>query len=204
MPRIRASTIEEHKSLTRREILDAAAALFFAQGYEETSLSDIAAYVGIGRTTFYDYFGDKEEVLVELVEESVPKLIDKFLGDLPSELSARDRLAEMTIRSLMFVADETNLGTLVMREVPKLGPEAQRRVGIAHSRIGDEIRIICSEAVAGGEFVGDDVDYLADFVTNVVLWAARSLIKAEDPKQEVHEVAEATLRLLFDGICRRA
>jgi AcrR family transcriptional regulator len=53
MPRIRAATIDEHKELTRTEILEAAGRLFRAEGYGETTLRDIASYVGIGRTTLY-------------------------------------------------------------------------------------------------------------------------------------------------------
>ena len=51
MPRIRADSIVEHKEKTRSEILDAGATLFRSQGYTDTNLGDIAAYVGIGRTT---------------------------------------------------------------------------------------------------------------------------------------------------------
>ena len=200
MPRIRAGSIREHKAQTRREILEAAAALFCAHGYEDTSLGDIAAYVGIGRTTLYDYFRDKEEVLVELVEESVPAAVDRFLDGVPADVAGRERLSELVQRALMFIADEANLGTLVMREVPKLSPEAQRRVGMAHGRIGEEIRAVCADAVASGDFVTTDPDRLGDYATTVVLWAARRLIRAEDPKQIVHDVSDETLRLLFDGL----
>ena len=93
MPRIRAATIVAHKDATRRALLDAAAELFRAQGYAETNLADITAFAGIGRTTIYEYFTDKEDVLVNLVEDAVPSVVAGMLADLPEDLDMRERLA---------------------------------------------------------------------------------------------------------------
>jgi len=91
VPRIRAESIEEHKTLTRREILTAAADLFRAQGYAETSLGEISSHVGIGRTTLYEYFADKEGILVSLVQQELPGLMADLVADLPGETSCRYR-----------------------------------------------------------------------------------------------------------------
>ena len=47
MPRIRAANIEEHKELTRAQVLEAAERLFGEFGYEDVALGDVAAAVGI-------------------------------------------------------------------------------------------------------------------------------------------------------------
>ena len=71
MPRIRAENIAEHKALTRSQILNVAQELFSEWGYEDTSFGDISASVGIGRTTLYEYFTDKDDLLASLVEETL-------------------------------------------------------------------------------------------------------------------------------------
>lgn len=48
---------------TRERIVDAADRLFYEQGYEQTSFSDVAESVGITRGNFYHHFKSKDEIL---------------------------------------------------------------------------------------------------------------------------------------------
>ena len=63
-------------------LLDAARDLIAEIGYSEMSHADIAAIVGIGRTTFYEHFSSKEDVLVELgMDGDVHIAIDRGADD---------------------------------------------------------------------------------------------------------------------------
>lgn len=48
---------------TRRKLVDAAMALFSEQGFEATSIEDVVARAGVGRTTFFRHFPTKEDVI---------------------------------------------------------------------------------------------------------------------------------------------
>src|SRR5215469_9148155 len=48
---------------TREHIIEAADRLFYRQGYEHTSFSDIANVVQISRGNFYHHFKTKDEIL---------------------------------------------------------------------------------------------------------------------------------------------
>lgn len=54
---------------TKQEILDAALNLFSVQGYEATSISQIADAVGIRKASMYSHFGSKQEILDALVRD---------------------------------------------------------------------------------------------------------------------------------------
>jgi AcrR family transcriptional regulator len=51
---------------TRERILDVAVELFIRQGYEKTSLRDIAERLQITKAALYHYFPRKEDILLEL------------------------------------------------------------------------------------------------------------------------------------------
>src|ERR1700759_86297 len=55
-----------HGSQTRERILDVAQELFTRQGYDKTSLRDIATRLGITKAALYYYFERKEDILIEL------------------------------------------------------------------------------------------------------------------------------------------
>lgn len=55
------------KGNTKREILNAALDLFSTQGYEATSISQIAEVVGIRKASLYSHFDSKQAILDALV-----------------------------------------------------------------------------------------------------------------------------------------
>ena len=54
---------------TKREILEASLDLFSVQGYEATSISQIANAVGIRKASLYSHFENKQAILEALVED---------------------------------------------------------------------------------------------------------------------------------------
>lgn len=56
------------KGSTKQEILEAALDLFSTQGFEATSVSQIADAVGIRKASLYSHFASKQEILDALVQ----------------------------------------------------------------------------------------------------------------------------------------
>ena len=58
---------------TKYEILEASLELFSVQGFEATSISQIASAVGIQKASLYSHFENKQAILDELVKEVLEK-----------------------------------------------------------------------------------------------------------------------------------
>ena len=56
------------KSSTREQILEAALDLFAVNGYEATSISQLADVVGIRKASLYSHFANKQDILDTVVE----------------------------------------------------------------------------------------------------------------------------------------
>ncbi|WP_446743138.1 TetR/AcrR family transcriptional regulator [Silvibacterium acidisoli] len=56
------------KTFERETALDAAMLLFWTRGFEQTSVDDLAAAMGIRTSSLYSSFGDKEALFLEAVE----------------------------------------------------------------------------------------------------------------------------------------
>ena len=59
---------------TRSEIVRTAFDLFGQSGFEQVSVDEIAAAVGISRATFFNYFPQKELILREIASARMEKL----------------------------------------------------------------------------------------------------------------------------------
>lgn len=200
VPRIRADSIEEHKELTRRDILEAAASLFRAQGYNDTSLGDIASHVGIGRTTLYEYFADKEAILVSLVQQELPGLMDELVADLPEDGTSRDRLAILIRRGLEFVSDRDRLGAMLMHELPNISKQAQREVRQAHEGLATAVMRVCREGIETGEFRDLDPALVGQLVYGLMMSASSGLMRAPGSGDAQRQVADTLLGMVFDGL----
>ena len=57
-----------HKAFNREEVLDRAIEVFWAHGYEATSIQELVDSMGINRGSLYDTFGDKHRLFLEALD----------------------------------------------------------------------------------------------------------------------------------------
>jgi len=174
--------------------------LFADFGYEDTSFGDISASIGIGRTTLYEYFTDKDDLLASLVEETLPSTIEEIVGRIPTDVSPTERLERLTVGMVEFVAVDPTLGLLLHREVPKLSARAQERVAVAHEGLSKEFAEAYRAGVAAGELKLLPAGLAGRFLSDMIMSAARALIDSKDPRAKLPEVTTAVVDLLFNGL----
>ncbi|MBF6223380.1 TetR family transcriptional regulator [Nocardia abscessus] len=69
------STLRERtRAAMRHEVSEIAFRLFSEQGFDKTTVEQIAAEAGLSRTTFFRYFGTKEELVLGKMSEFGPRI----------------------------------------------------------------------------------------------------------------------------------
>lgn len=68
----------EGRAEVRRDLVAAAVALFRDQGYDDTTVDDIAAAAGVGRRTFFRYFRSKEDAISPDHETALARIAEVF------------------------------------------------------------------------------------------------------------------------------
>ena len=82
---------------TKMLLLDVARQLFAKQGFEETTMNDIAAMSGKGRRTLYTYFRSKEEIYYAVIENELQRLSRRM-----EEITYMDAPPEKKMLHLIF------------------------------------------------------------------------------------------------------
>jgi AcrR family transcriptional regulator len=159
------TTLRDRKrARTRQALVDAAADLFARNGYERTTVADIAAAAEIGTRTFFSYFASKEELLFPESDARVAATLDAIATRAPGEGPA-----EVLVRALRRVGDDSDdltgelaaLRMHLIRTVPavrgrglQLQLDAQREIArhlvAAYAEELDEV----TAAALTGAFVG--------------------------------------------------
>ncbi|RZI64369.1 TetR/AcrR family transcriptional regulator [Variovorax guangxiensis] len=127
----RQRTATESTDLQRERILQAAAALFAAQGYAATTMAQIVRELGVTKPFVYYYFRDKQEIFETL---SWRPTVDCFTSmDFPEDDArpARAKVAEGIERLVRATLDHHPCAVFPYREPQVYRPEyvaAQRRL----------------------------------------------------------------------------
>jgi AcrR family transcriptional regulator len=184
---------------TRHALFEAALDHFGKHGFRDTTHADLAAAVGIGRTTFYEYFESTEDLLVQLVEERLPVVVAEILESLGDDLNPVERLRELGVRTVEFVGLD-HLGLILHTEAMKTTEESQRRIAAAHSGLMGAFAEVYTAGVRAGVFRDLPVRVAGQLMYQTVMGAGRAIMDAPDPKAAVHETAEIAVDFLIRGL----
>lgn len=87
---------QERSRQTRDQILEAARALFVEQGFETTSIEQVAVRAGVAKASIFAHFGDKTNLLAALGVERIQALLQEsreYAANHSGEVSAESLMA---------------------------------------------------------------------------------------------------------------
>ncbi|GAB1477078.1 hypothetical protein MASR2M70_19140 [Bacillota bacterium] len=86
---------ELNKINSRKRILKASRKLFSQNGYEETMMEDIAAKAEVSKATIYNYFPNKESLLIGTADEVLERIEGLIKNDLSDCVNSEEKLRKV-------------------------------------------------------------------------------------------------------------
>ncbi|MFA6808790.1 MAG: TetR/AcrR family transcriptional regulator [Eubacteriales bacterium] len=103
---------------TEMNIYNSAMKLFKENGYDNTTIIEICKSAGISKSTLFNYYRSKEDILLKYGKELRKKLI-KFNSELPSDLDVQTRIARLLISDYKNNELLKEIGSFQYKEVIK-------------------------------------------------------------------------------------
>lgn len=110
---------KEREEDKRKRIMQAAAKVLAEQGFHHTKIRDIAQEAGVADGTIYLYFNNKEDLLIQLFEQVMERVLSMFRSSISSESDAEGKLQQFIVRHLSLIQEDTNVAriiTVVLRQ----------------------------------------------------------------------------------------
>ena len=175
------------KARTRQRLVTAALDVIADRG-EAFSISEVAERAGVSNGTFYNYFGDREDLLAAIVPEALVAFADE------SALTVQDddpavRFATITALALAGATVHPERWRVLLR----LGAAQTAALGGAPLR---HLRADLDVGRAAGRFVVESTDAVVDVVVGSMLTAARRIVAGGTDERYPAEVVEVLLRAL--------
>jgi AcrR family transcriptional regulator len=132
---------QERSRRTVERILDAATRVLAERGYDGASTNRIAAAAGLSNGSLYQYFPNKDAIVVAVLDRFADHLAERLGAEIEAALSAPWQTAGRSLldAQIRLLEENAELLHVVIEHVPRLGP--LDKLDALTQRLTDLVRI---------------------------------------------------------------
>lgn len=204
MPRKKRVPNAERRRNSIRQVLDAALDLFVSNGFDGTSMDDIAARAGLTKGALYFYFKDKLSLLDALLERTAGELFDPIFSAIRSTRSTPAmRLIRLTSEFSRVGAERKELALLhilMSLEMHRRDNKVELRIRETYETLHKEISDVLKEGQAAGEFTGSiSAEYQASVIIALIDGLLLEWHRRAD-RLDGRQLARSARTLILNGV----
>lgn len=186
------------KEFEEKEVLDKAMRLFWEQGYEKTSMTELVEHMGIHRRSLYDTFGDKHNLFLKAMDRFDDKISAALAGGVKRSKTASEAL--QFIFGFMIDGDEDSpAGCLMVNSAVELAArdvEVDNKSTKAFTTAEQLLREIIIWGQRDGEFTSTyNAEELAEYLHNVWI-GLKVMARTSASKEKLHRITHISMKLL--------
>lgn len=188
---------------TKSKIIEAAKTLFAEQGYQQTTIAEIAKNVGLSEGTIYEHFRGKEDLLLTIPDVWVTDAIEELELQLLGIQGATNKLRKWLWWYIHYIQNAPSTAKVVFLFL-KTNPNFQQTDVYPNVKtFYSSLVKIFEEGRGSGEFSGDLDPFIARsvFLGTVEHMVIRWLVKGMN--YSLFDNLEKTFKILVDGLRAR-
>lgn len=136
---------------TSRAIVDAAVTLFHRQGYQATTLRQIADEVGVQVGSLYNYISSKEQLLFDIMRRIMVDLVDGVRAELDGVDDPLERVERFMRYSIRFHGERQEETFIGNTELRSLSPGMKQSIVGLRDEYETLLRSALTDAAASGQ-----------------------------------------------------
>lgn len=186
------------KEFDENVVLQKAMELFWEQGYEKTSLSDLVEHMGIHRRSLYDTFGDKHTLFLKAIDCYNELIKNKIQTEILHAETVKQSIQAM-FNFIIEGYENKPWGCLTVNSATEMAlrdKEVEEKIEIAFMQTEQLLADLIRKGQQTGEFSCDyDAEVLAEILQNTLL-GIRVQLRISASKEKLHSIANFFLDLL--------
>jgi AcrR family transcriptional regulator len=191
MPRITAPTVAEHRAAQGLALLRAAAEIVVEVGAAAVNPRSVGERAGLARSSVYEYFGSREELLVAVAIDAFDKWGSELSASVQSVEPGLLRLRAYIQATMQMAADGQHVLAAALRTAD-LSPRRVEEIVTLHDAFRAPLAAILAESGV------DDVNEITPYVQALISAGLEQVGRGRHPE----DVATRTYRLIVDGVPR--
>ena len=196
---------EDDRRRIRAEVIEAGTELFTKFGLERTRIKDITEEVGIGTSTFYQFYNSKEMLYVEVLANKRDQLVERVDAAVADAATPREEARMMLQTMFSEVRDDPLISRLIVEnELQTLTDQlsADEREQLTAGTADDGLGYV-EEWVKLDTFRFDDPALVRDMFTSLIFTTRSKEVVADASESIDPTIADAALiETVVDGLFR--
>ncbi len=192
---------ERSKTDKKRRIKAAARDLFIAQGFDATTIRQIADKSGVGLATLFLYASDKRDLLFLTCNDELADLTERAFADVPSDVPFIEQLSVALRHFFIFYAQNRTLSRDLLRELTFFsgGQHGERFQRIRATTIG-RLSDLAGRAKRAGSLAATQPDDLIGevlfflFAAEVRQWLAKETAPPEEGVRRLTKMLDVVVQ----------
>jgi TetR/AcrR family transcriptional regulator, transcriptional repressor for nem operon len=186
------------KEFEESAVLDKAMRLFWQQGYEKTSMTDLVEHMGIHRRSLYDTFGDKHQLFLRAMDRFDNKISTSLAGEVKRSKTAADAL-QYIFEFMIAGEKDSPPGCLMVNSAVELAA----RDAVVDSKSTEAFAAaekLLKEIIVWGQRDGQftteyEAGELAEYLHNA--WVGlRVMARTSVTKEKLYRIAQVSLKFI--------
>lgn len=193
---------------TRNKILEQAKRLYSQTGYFNTQISDIIREAKIGRGTVYQYFKNKEDIFLTLLEQFYQEWVAEsnisFKAEELTAMKPEDYLLLRIEQTLHYFASDNDRTNIILRISLGLGGDFESSIKRIEKRLTSLISNDLKLGIRNGHISEDlDLDLTSNFIAGALFRVGYHYFSRDRKQKKVRDIkkiAKKTTALIGSGI----
>ena len=187
---------KEEQEKKRHEIFHEVVKIFSKKGFHETSMREIADAAGLGKSTLYDYFKTKDDILIYFFENQLNNITQEAQKIGLKNLPADKRLRQIMEKYIDNMQANKSLFLKLSQESQRLKIESREQIQEKRYAYQDLVKALIEEGVREGVY--RKVNSL--LAARLLISGLSSVIFGSRSTGSRDEMLEEILDIFFKGI----
>lgn len=148
MPKISASTVAEHRHAQHSALLSAAEQILLTHGVDAVTPGKVTSAAGLGRSTFYEYFPSRDDILVALARVAFEQWNEELYVATQAVPAGAERVRVYVQQTLEMTSDGRHHLATALRNVD-LSPKGREDIAALHEALANPIKELISSLPFG-------------------------------------------------------
>ncbi len=197
MPRLSKARRELLTSLMKDTIFEATTSVLCEHGVDGTTMNRVAEAANLAKSSLYDYFQSKEELLAFVADRVMVPTAQWFEDIAHLDLPAVGKLREIVRKAFASAERHRALLLLLLRD-DLLDVKESSKLSV-RSRVVQTLSAVFEQGMAEGQFRREDTARLSRLFM-ACLGEFCEMWLAGDPPEEIEDCVETLLRIFLHGV----
>ena len=180
-------------------ILNTAKKMFARYGLRKTSIEEMARVARVAKATIYNYFGNKDQVYLEVLRLEKNEIMDKVSSSVNQEALPVDKLIVFVKAKFRYMRRATNILNLDREGIENLLPSAESIRNELFEREVDIIHSILKDGVEKGVFHINDFLLTARAIAHALRGFELNWL-VQESGEKVEHYLDQLMNILFYGL----